>query len=57
MARRPNYAQDRRERDRAKQAKREAKLRERQEAAEQRKLAAQTTDVEDPADAAKESPE
>jgi hypothetical protein len=44
MARRPNYAHERRERDRAKQAKREAKLRERQELSAQRKAAAEPTD-------------
>jgi len=37
MAFKPNYNQQRAERDRAKQAKKEAKLRERQEAAQNRK--------------------
>ena len=37
MARRPNYAHERNERNRAKQAKREAKLKQRQEASAGRK--------------------
>lgn len=37
MARRPNYAQERNERNRAKQAKRDAKLKQRQEASAERK--------------------
>jgi hypothetical protein len=41
MARRPNYAQQRFERNRAKQAKREEKLRQQQELTAQRKAAAQ----------------
>jgi hypothetical protein len=37
MARRPNYAQERNERNRAKQAKREAKLQQRRDASAERK--------------------
>ena len=40
MARRPNYAHERSERNRAKQAKRDAKLKQRQEASAERKAAA-----------------
>lgn len=46
MAFKPNYNQQRAERDRAKQAKKEAKLREREEAARNRK-----TGDEEPAEA------
>jgi hypothetical protein len=49
MARRPNYAHERSERNRAKQAKRDAKLRQRQEASAERK--ASTTDADAPPDA------
>jgi hypothetical protein len=48
MARRPNYAHERSERNRAKQAKRDAKLKERQEASAARKAATEDT----PSDAA-----
>lgn len=41
MARRPNYSQERNERNRAKQAKRDAKLKQRQDAAAERKAAAE----------------
>jgi len=41
MPRRPNYNLERAERNRAKQAKRDEKLRQRQEATAQRKAAAQ----------------
>ncbi len=41
MPRRPNYSLERTQRNRAKQAKREAKLRERQELSAQRKAATQ----------------
>lgn len=41
MARRPNYAQERNERNRAKQAKRDAKLKQRQDAAAERKAASE----------------
>ena len=44
MARRPNYAHERNERNRAKQAKREAKLKQRQEASAERKAATEGTD-------------
>ena len=47
MARRPNYAHERSERNRAKQAKRDAKLKERQEASAARKAAA----TDEPSDA------
>jgi hypothetical protein len=43
MARRPNYAHERNERNRAKQAKREAKLKQRQEATAERKAATEGT--------------
>lgn len=54
MVFKPNYNQQRAERDRAKQAKKEAKLREREDAAavrrkmEQDGSTAATTDVEEP---------
>ena len=49
MAFKPNYNQQRAERNRAKQAKRDAKLRQRQEASAERKAA--TTDTDAPHDA------
>jgi hypothetical protein len=50
MAFKPNYNQQRAERDRAKQAKKEAKLRERQEAAQNRKAG------DEPASASADAP-
>lgn len=50
MARKPNYGQTRAEVNRAKQAKKEAKQREREEAVAKRKAA--PNDAEDGADAA-----
>jgi hypothetical protein len=44
MARRPNYSLNRNERNRAKQAKRDAKLRQRQEIAAERKVAVQSAE-------------
>jgi hypothetical protein len=46
MPRRPNYNFERAERNRAKQAKRDEKMRQRQEAAAQRKADQQTTEPE-----------
>ena len=51
MPRRPNYNMERAERNRAKQAKRDEKLRQRQEATAQRKAASQP-----PAEPAEEEP-
>ncbi len=49
MARRPNYAQERNERNRAKQAKREAKLQQRRDASAERKAATTEPSAEPPA--------
>ncbi len=46
MVFKPNYNQQRAERDRAKQAKKEAKLREREEAARRKATDEQTTSTE-----------
>jgi hypothetical protein len=50
MAFKPNYNQQRAERDRAKQAKKEAKLREREEAAKNRKAGDEPAGAEPRAD-------
>jgi hypothetical protein len=50
MARRPNYAHERFERNKAKQAKREAKLKQRQEAASERKTATDEPAADAPAE-------
>ncbi|WP_211866753.1 hypothetical protein [Neoroseomonas terrae] len=52
MARKPNYGQQRADVNRAKQAKKEAKQREREEAAAKRKAAGQEGHESDPAEAA-----
>lgn len=47
MPRRPNYSQERFERNRLKQAKREAKLQQRREATAERKAAAESAPAPD----------